>query len=82
MFPFLFSALGYDVDREAITIEDCGGKPNMRLFIRICQAVRVPCVAVHVRDAPPGRRPSQAQRVLNSEIVELGWPERTMARDG
>ena len=27
-FPFVFQALGYDVDREAITIVDCGGKPN------------------------------------------------------
>ncbi|MGO8904523.1 MAG: ATP-dependent nuclease [Solirubrobacteraceae bacterium] len=77
-FPFVFSALGYDVDREEITIVDCGGKPNMQLFIRICKAVRVPCVAVHDRDAPSGRRPSQAQRVINSEIVELAGPARTI----
>ncbi len=77
-FPFVFQALGYDVDREAITIVDCGGKPNMRLFIRICQAARVPCVAVHDRDAPPGRRPSQAQRVVNAEIAELAGSRRTV----
>ena len=76
--PFVFSALGYDADREAITIVDCGGKSNMRLFIRICQAVRVPCVAVHDRDGVSGKRPSQAQRVLNSEILELAGPERTI----
>ena len=74
----MFQALGYDVDREAITIVDCGGKPNMRLFIRICQAARVPCVAVHDRDAPPGRRPSQAQRVVNEEIAELAGSQRTV----
>jgi predicted ATP-dependent endonuclease of OLD family len=77
-FPFVFNALGYDVDREAITIVDCGGKPNMRLFIRICQAARVPCVAVHDRDAAPGRRPSQAQRTVNEEIAELAGSRRTV----
>jgi hypothetical protein len=73
-FPFVFAALGHDADREAITIVDCGGKPNIPLFMRICAAVRVPCVAVHDRDAPPGRRPSQAQRVVNAEIAELAGP--------
>ncbi len=77
-FPFVFNALGYDVDGEAITIVDCGGKPNMRLFIRICHAARVPCVAVHDRDAPPGRRPSQAQRTVNEEIAQLAGSERTV----
>jgi len=77
-FPFVFNALGYDVDREAITIVDCGGKPNMRLFVRICQAARVPCVAVHDRDAAPGRRPSQAQRTVNEEIAELAGSRRTV----
>jgi len=76
--PFVFAALGYDVDREAITIVDCGGKPNMRLFIHICHAARVPCVAVHDRDAPAGRRPSRAQRVVNEEIAELAGPQRTV----
>lgn len=77
-FPFVFNALGYDVDGESITIVDCGGKPNMRLFIRICHAARVPCVAVHDRDAPPGRRPSQAQRTVNEEIAQLAGSERTV----
>ncbi len=77
-FPFVFGALGYDVDGEAVTIVDCGGKPNMRLFIRICHAARVPCVAVHDRDAPPGRRPSQAQRTVNEEIAQLAGSERTV----
>ncbi len=77
-FPFIFAALGHDVDREAITIVDCGGKPNMRLFIRICHAARVPCVAVFDRDAAPGRRPSRSQGLLNREIVELAGAERTV----
>jgi putative ATP-dependent endonuclease of the OLD family len=77
-FPFVFGALGYDLDREAVTVLDCGGKPNMRLFIRICHAAGVPCVAVHDRDAPPGRRPSQAQRAINEEIAKLAGPGRTV----
>lgn len=75
--PFVFAALGYDVDREAVTIVDCGGKPNIPLFIRICRAARIPCVAMHDRDAAAGRRPSQAQRVVNEEIASLAGPERT-----
>ncbi|HYM55585.1 MAG TPA: TOPRIM nucleotidyl transferase/hydrolase domain-containing protein [Solirubrobacteraceae bacterium] len=70
-FPFVFRALGQDADREAITIVDCGGKPNVPLFIRICHAARIPCLVVHDRDAPPGRRPSRGERVLNTEIAEL-----------
>jgi hypothetical protein len=77
-FPFVFGALGYDVDGEAITIVDCGGKPNMRLFIRICHAVGVPCVAVHDRDAPAGRRPSTAQQLVNEEIAKLAGVKRTV----
>jgi hypothetical protein len=77
-FPFVFRALGYDADREAITIIDCGGKPNIPLFIRICQAVRISCVAIHDRDAPPGRRPSRADRAINAEIATLAGPGATV----
>jgi hypothetical protein len=35
VFPFIFQALGHDADREAISIVECGGKPNMPLFARI-----------------------------------------------
>jgi len=76
--PFVFRALGYDVDREEITILDCGGKPNIPLFLRICRTARVPSVAIHDRDAPPGRRPSHSERVLNGEIAALAGPDRTV----
>jgi hypothetical protein len=70
-FPCLFRALGYDADRDGFTIVDCGGTPNMPLFIRICRAAQVPCLAVHDRDALPGRRPGHAQRILNAQIADL-----------
>jgi putative ATP-dependent endonuclease of the OLD family len=77
-FPLVFRALGYDADREEITIVDCGGKQNIPLFIHICHAVQIPCLAVHDRDALPGRRPSRADRLLNAEIAELAGPKRTV----
>lgn len=74
-FPFVFRALGHDADREAITILESGGKPNMPLFIRICHAARVPCLPVHDRDAPAGSRPSRGERSLNAEIAALAGAE-------
>jgi putative ATP-dependent endonuclease of OLD family len=81
--PFFFAALGHDADREAITIVDCGGKPNIPLFIRICHAVGVPCVAIHDRDALPGREPSHAERAINAEIRSLAGADCAfeLARD-
>jgi predicted ATP-dependent endonuclease of OLD family len=76
--PFVFRALGYDADHEAITIVDCGGKPNIPLFIRVCHAARVPCVAIHDRDAPANRRPSKGERALNAEIGQLAGQGRTI----
>ena len=75
--PFVFAALGHDLDREGITVVDCGGKPNIPLFIRICHAVRIPCVALHDRDAAPGRQPSRAERALNLEIAALAGHRST-----
>jgi predicted ATP-dependent endonuclease of OLD family len=75
VFPFLFRALGHDADREAISIVECGGKSNIELFARICQATRVPCVVVHDRDARPGRKPIQAERAVNAAIAGIVPPE-------
>jgi predicted ATPase len=77
-FPLIFRALGHDHDREAITIVDCGGKPNIPLFIQICQAAHIPFLAVHDRDAPPGRSPSRSEATLNAEIARLAGPHRTV----
>ena len=74
----MLRALGHDADREGITIVDCGGKPNMPLFIRVCRAARIPCLVVHDRDALPGRRPSHAERSLNAQIAELAGAGRTV----
>jgi predicted ATP-dependent endonuclease of OLD family len=77
-FPFVFRALGIDPDRDGISIVECGGKPNMLLFARICEAARVPYVVVHDRDAAPGRKPIRGERVLNAQIASLAGTERTV----
>ena len=76
--PFVFAALGRDADREAISIVECGGKPNIPLFARICRAVGVSFVVVHDRDVRPGRKPVAAELALNALIAEVADAERTV----
>jgi hypothetical protein len=68
--PFVFSALGYDVDREAISIIECGGKPNIPLFARICRATGIPFIVVHDSDRKASGRPVVAERELNKLIAD------------
>ncbi|HSJ50391.1 MAG TPA: TOPRIM nucleotidyl transferase/hydrolase domain-containing protein, partial [Actinomycetota bacterium] len=78
VLPFVFLALGHDVDREAISIVECGGKSNLVLFVEVCRAVGVPYVVVHDRDAPTGARPSSAERALNALIARTAGRDRTV----
>lgn len=78
VFPFVFEALGHDPDEEAISIVECGGKGNLALFVRICQATGIPYVVVHDRDAEPGREPIAGERESNARIAELAGKERTI----
>ena len=64
VFPLLFDALGVDADKEGILVLECGGKGNMPLFARICNACDVPYVVVHDRDAARGARPVESERVV------------------
>jgi len=75
-FPFVFAALGHDLDHEGISIIACGGKSNIPLFARACHATGVPFIAVYDRDAPPGRRPTLSARRLNAMIAEIAGPGR------
>jgi hypothetical protein len=74
--PFVFETLGYDPDRERISIIECGGKGNIPLFGRISKTVGLPFVAVHDRDAPPGADPSEAERLLNVQIAQVAGDDR------
>ncbi len=77
-FPFVFEALGYDVDQEAIAIIDCQGKGNMPLFAEICNACGIPYVVVHDRDAPRGEHPPEAEEIANDTILRVAGKRRTI----
>lgn len=77
-FPFVFRALGYDVDQEAITVVDCAGKGNISLFAEICNACAIPYVVVHDRDAPRGEEPSEAEGIANETILRVAGRRRTI----
>jgi predicted ATPase len=77
-FPFVFRALGYDVDEEAITIVDCAGKGNIALFAEICNACSIPYIVVHDRDAVRGEEPSEAERIANETLLRVAGRKRTI----
>ena len=81
VLPFVFAALGHDVDREAISIVDCGGKPNIPLFARICKATGIPFVAVHDSDRKTSGRLAPAEQALNALIAETAGEERVIVLD-
>jgi hypothetical protein len=81
VLPFVFSALGYDVDREAISIIECGGKPNIPLFARICNATGIPLVVVHDSDRRTSGRLVAADRALNALIADTAGEKRVIVLD-
>jgi putative ATP-dependent endonuclease of the OLD family len=81
VLPFVFAALGHDVDRDAISIVECGGKPNIPLFARICKATGIPFVVVHDSDRKTSGRLAPAERALNALIAETAGEERVIVLD-
>ena len=77
-FPFVFEALGHESDKEGVLILECGGKGNIPLFARICNACEIPYVIVHDRDAPQGARPVESERVVNRQIQEVAGKRRVV----
>ena len=77
-FPLVFEALGVEPDKEGILILECGGKGNIPLFARICNACDVPYVVVHDRDAPLGQRPVESERIVNQQIRDVAGKRRTI----
>lgn len=77
-FPFIFQALGFDTDQEAIAIVDCTGKGNMPLYAEICNACEIPYVVVHDRDAPRGTQPTEAEQIANDAILRVAGRKRTV----
>jgi predicted ATP-dependent endonuclease of OLD family len=77
-FPLVFDALGHEPDKEGVLVLECGGKGNIPLFARICNACAIPYVVVHDRDAPAGERPVESERVVNRQIQEVAGRRRTV----
>ncbi len=77
-FPLVFEALGVEADKEGILVLECGGKGNMPLFARVCNACGIPYVVVHDRDAPRGVRPVESERVVNRQIRDVAGSRRTV----
>ena len=78
IFPFVFAALGFDPDQQAIAIVDCTGKGNMPLYAEICNACEIPYVVVHDRDAPRGTAPAPAEQIANDTIMRVAGRKRTV----
>jgi hypothetical protein len=81
VLPFVFSALGYDADREAISIVECGGKPNIPLFVRICRATGIPFLVVHDSDRKESGRLVAAERGLNTLIAQTAGEDHVVTLD-
>jgi predicted ATP-dependent endonuclease of OLD family len=77
-FPLVFEALDIEADKEGIVVLECGGKGNMPLFARICNACDIPYVLVHDRDAPAGHRPVESELVVNRQILDVAGRKRTV----
>jgi predicted ATPase len=77
-FPLVFEALDVEADKEGIIVLECGGKGNMPLFARICNACGIPYVIVHDRDAPAGSRPVESELIVNRQIQDVAGRRRTV----
>jgi predicted ATP-dependent endonuclease of OLD family len=77
-FPLVFEALGIEADKEGVLVLECGGKGNIPLFARICNACGIPYVVVHDRDAPVGSRPIESEAIVNRQIREVAGKSRTV----
>ncbi len=74
--PYVFRSLGHDVDREAISIVDCGGKTNLPLFIEICRRAHIPHVAVFDSDVRGSEKPTGELLRLNRQLRRAAGRDR------
>lgn len=86
--PLAFRALGVDVNKQNISVIECGGKTKMPLFARTATAFKIPCVMVVDRDLkeiddtwPEKRKRDQQEKnekhvKWNKAIVDAAGKER------
>ena len=75
-FPYVFRSLGYDVDKEAFSIVDCGGKTNLPLFVEICRRAHIPYVMVFDSDIRGPNKPSDELLQLNRRLRKAAGRDR------
>ena len=44
--PMVFGALGVDINRQGISVIECGGKTKIKLFARVANALKIPYMAI------------------------------------
>ncbi|HFD87264.1 MAG TPA: DUF2813 domain-containing protein, partial [Gammaproteobacteria bacterium] len=44
--PLVFRALGFDINKENISVVECGGKTKIPLFVKVAKAFRIPYVVL------------------------------------
>jgi len=44
--PLVFQALGFDINKENISVVECGGKTKIPLFVKVAKAFRIPYVVL------------------------------------
>ena len=81
VLPFVFHALGYDADREQISIVECGGKSNLPLFVEICRRARVPSSWSTTATCARAASRWQAELKLNELIRRRAGARRTVVLD-
>jgi putative ATP-dependent endonuclease of OLD family len=71
-FPIYSAALGYDLDKEGVSIIGSGGKGQMDRLLRIFNEFRIPCYVIF--DADNNKADAEGKRINRELLAMLGEP--------
>ena len=87
--PLVFSALDIDINRENISVVECGGKTKIPLFVRVAKALNIPYIVIADYDIQEikeewteKRKENQRQKNAdykrwNKDILDIAGEEKT-----
>lgn len=87
--PLVFRTLGIDINKENISVIECGGKTKIPLFVRVARALSIPYVVLvdhdirDIKDEWPEPRKKSRQKKnskheqWNKTILDVAGKERT-----
>ncbi|RLB95121.1 MAG: hypothetical protein DRH50_05070 [Deltaproteobacteria bacterium] len=87
--PLVFRALGFDINKENISVVECGGKTKIPLFVKVAKAFRIPYVVLvdydirEIKDTWLDRRKKKEQernekhKRWNETILDTAGESRT-----